>query len=135
MEIRLLFLFMIFFSCNIDNKKDVLNKLEGQWFIDEIKYNGVSYKDYLYSNVLVLKEDSKISIPETLHFEKDKTSTWEVSIIENRIMLSIKSSNLAFKDNYNLTFMIDNKERRAMVLKSDSIYIKAHKFMLNHDNW
>lgn len=125
MKFRLLSLLILLLldSCSL-SKKSLTDKIVGKWAIEKIQFDNEDYKSYLYSNVLIFKENADVSIPETVHFIKDPSSTWK--ILDNN-KLVIESSNLAFKDTFNITFTKRNKDKpRGMELKSDSIYITAY---------
>ena len=124
----ILFITTIFLTSCINERQSFYDKIEGQWAISEIEYAGKNYKNNLYYNLLVFGDENKVSIPETTHFIKDDTSTWEV--IEGTRKVKINSSNLAFKDVFKVEFIKPNaKNPLGMILRSDSIYIKAYKFL------
>ena len=117
-------LFLLFCnSCSL-NKKTIEDQIIGKWAIEEIEFNKKSYKSNLYSNVLIFNHNSDISIPETVHFIEDTNSTWE--ILDNK-KLVIESSNLAFKDTFNIRLIKRNKDKpTGLEIISDSIYILAY---------
>lgn len=133
MKFTYLFLVILLLSC-VKNKELIEDKLKGQWSIDEIEYKDLNYKDYLLSNVLVLNDNYNISIPETFHFEKEEFSFWNLNSSNNNI-LEIECDNQVFKGRFDVKFF-KNKEKKLLgiILKSDSTYIKAHKFLQNYDN-
>lgn len=114
--------FMYFASCGTKNES-LENTIIGLWAIEKIEFNHKDYKNYLYSNVLVFRENSEISIPESVHFIKDLNSNWKFN---DKKKLIIETSNLAFKDTFNVK-IIERTELKpiGIELKSDSIYIQA----------
>ncbi|MDO5969783.1 hypothetical protein Q4Q35_08185 [Flavivirga aquimarina] len=136
MRIIILTLLLVVFSCT-ESEDIIFKKFKGQWSISEIKYNNLNYKDYLNSNVLILKKNNEISIPETVHFNEDRFSFWSFKLDqENQVLLNIESSNHAFRGVFNVEFIKDEKKKLAgMILKSDSIYIKAYKLLQNYNDW
>ncbi len=126
-------LYYIFFGLIIQNlvscsKNDFKSKVEGQWAIEEISFSGKNYKDQLYSNVLIFKEQNQVSIPETFHFKKDGNANWRV--LENNKGILINTSATVFNDTFDVKFInrTDTKPL-GMILKSDKIYIKAFKLL------
>lgn len=106
--------------------------MEGQWAIKEITYSGKSYKDQLYINTLIFKEDNRIFIPETFHFKIDKNATWKTLGNENSIV--IKTLTTVFNDTFNVEFINRTKtEPLGIILKSENIYIKAYKLLDFHN--
>ena len=107
------------------------NQVRGQWAIKEITYSGKSYKDQMYSNVLIFSENNEVSIPETFHFKKDKNATWKS--LENKKSIVINTSTTVFDDTFEVEF-IDRTENDPLgiILKSDTIYIKAFKLLDFH---
>jgi hypothetical protein len=107
------------------------NQIKGQWAIKEITYSGKSYKDQMFSNVLIFKDNNQVSIPETFHFKKDKNATWKS--IENKKSIVINTSATVFEGTFDVEF-IDRTENDPLgiILKSDTIYIKAYKLLDFH---
>ncbi len=126
---------LMFFSCN-NEKNTVYNKLKGQWAIEELKYLNKNYKNNLYSNVLIFEDNNEVSIPESVHFKKDLSSSWSLKEMNNQILLNINSTNIVFNATFNINF-IEDKERklRGIILKSDTIYLKAFKLLQNYNDW
>jgi hypothetical protein len=123
-------------SCDI-NKNIIHKRLLGQWAIEEIKYETKSYKDQMYSNVLIFKEENKLLIPETFHFKKDKTASWTLKRKENNeIEVNINTSNTVFNGVFSVRFIEDKKRKlRGIVLESDIIYVKAYKLLQDYSKW
>ena len=116
-------------SCSENGFK---NEIEGQWAIKEITYSGKSYKDQMYSNALIFDKNNRISIPETFHFKKDRNATW--TALENKKSIVIKTSTTVFNDTFNVEFINRTEnDPLGIILKSDKIYIKAHKLLDFHN--
>ncbi len=134
MKLKILILLtgLIFYSCS-SNQESLKNKIIGKWAIEKIEFNHKDYKSYLYSNVLIFNVNSDISIPETVHFIDNPNSSWK--ILDNK-KLVIESSNLAFKDTFDIKFLKRTKFKpRGLEIKSDSIFIKAFNlFDLENEN-
>ncbi len=114
---------ILFITCSL-NRKSIKNELIGRWAIEKIEFNKKDYKSYLYSNVLIFRENTEISIPETVHFIEDLNSKWKLN---NKNELIIESSNLAFKDTFIIKIIDRTKTKpKGIELKSDSIFIKAY---------
>ncbi|MFI1745947.1 hypothetical protein [Thalassobellus sediminis] len=115
-------------SCSNNSLK---NEIEGQWAIKEITYSGKSYKDQMYTNALIFRENNEISIPETFHFKKDKNATWKV--LENKNSITINTSTTVFDDTFDVEFINRTEnDPLGIILKSDTIYIKAYKLLDFH---
>ena len=130
-----LILVLSFLSCK--SKKELTYKrLVGKWAIEEITYLDKSYKDQLYINAIILKENNNISVPETVHFVKDKNATWKLIERGNDFLIQINTNNTVFNDTFDVKFISD-KERslRGVILKSDTIFIKAFKLLQNYHKW
>lgn len=127
-----IFIFFIFYSCKSKQDK-ILDKLYGQWSIEEIHYDGVNYKEDLYINFMVFEKENRISIPESVHFEKDTISKWYLNIEDkNKYKILIESKDLVFKGVYNVKFIKNESEKLLGIeMTSDSTYIKAYKFFQN----
>ncbi len=118
-------LIFILSSCSYSN---INNEIQGQWAIEELTINGKSYIDQMYSNVLIFKENNRISIPETFHFKKDKNATWKTNKGEDSI--TIKTYTTVFNDTFNVKFISrTGNDPLGIILKSDNIYIKANKLL------
>lgn len=134
----ILLVVFIFFNCNRIEKKTEIeiinNKLHGQWSIDKMIFNNKDYKKYLYINFMVISEKDKISIPESVHFEKDTLATWTLSTTDDILKLVIKTQVETFDGEYDLKF-IKNKEKKILGIEliSDDTYIRAFKFFQNFD--
>ncbi|MDX6183799.1 hypothetical protein SGQ44_15860 [Flavobacterium sp. Fl-77] len=74
-KFKTIFLLLAFLCLSCNKEEKIIDKLVGQWEIREITYNGVNYKEDLYLNFMVFENDNKISIPESIHFEKDYIAT------------------------------------------------------------
>ena len=123
-------LILILFMTSCSNMS-LENQIKGQWAIEEITYSGKSYKDQMFSNVLIFKENNQVSIPETIHFKKDNSANWKT--VENKKSIVINTSTTVFADNFDVEF-IDRTENDPLgiILKSDMIYIKAYKLLDFH---
>ncbi len=127
---------IVFVSSCVEEKQSLYSKLKGQWAINELKYDGLSYKEQLYSNVLIFRDNGVISIPRSAHFEKDRKATWELINENNRTMLVLKTFNKVFKDTFEVRFR-KNKEKQLieLILKSDTISINSYKLLQNYNRW
>jgi hypothetical protein len=122
------FLIITLTSCSSNSLK---NEIEGQWAIKEITYSGKSYKDQMYTNALIFRENNEVSIPETFHFKKDKNATWKV--LENKNSITINTSTTVFDDTFDVEFINRTEnDPLGIILKSDTIYIKAYKLLDFH---
>ncbi len=122
LTILTLAILLVAYSCSL-NKESLTKKIIGKWAIEKIEYNHKDYKSYLYSNVLIFDESYSVSIPETVHFIEDKNSSWKIL---NNKKLVITTSNLAFKDTFDINFINRNEDKPiGLEIKSDSIYIQA----------
>jgi hypothetical protein len=100
---------------------------KGTWYIEEIKYDTIDYKNYLKTNLLLFKGNDKISVPTSLHFmEKDYSSKWSFEIIGKDILLNLKSKNLMFNGVYHVRFFKE-EGLKGIEFKTDTVYIKAYK--------
>lgn len=125
-------LVLLFVSCK-SQEELFLDRFYGQWAIDKIDYNNVNYKEDLYVNFMVFEKDSKVLIPESIHFEKDMSATWKVESTKDR-KVSINCIDAVFNGVYTVKFIKDaDKKLLGIEMKSDSTYIKAFKFFQNYD--
>jgi hypothetical protein len=131
---KYIYLCLVFLILSCKSKEDIiLDKFYGQWAIEEIKYNKVNYKEDLYVNFIVFEKNNKVSIPESVHFEKDKIAEWKIDL-NNKKILSINCVDEVFNGLYNVKFIKDeNKKLLGIEMNSDSTYIKAYKFFQNYD--
>jgi len=121
---------------NSCSKIDMKSRIKGQWAIEEVIYSGKSYKDQMYSNVLIFEDNDKISIPESVHFKKDRSSSWQLLKKNNSMVMIIKSSNKVFTDTFEIKFIKNEKKKlRGVILQSDTIQIEAYKLLQNYDRW
>jgi hypothetical protein len=117
---------MLFNSC-VNINEETHEMFKGTWFIKEIKYDTIDYKNYLLTNLFLFKENSKISVPNSLHFEeKDLNAKWSFEIIGKDILLNLKSKNLMFNGVYNVRFF-NEEGLKGMEIRTDTVYIKAYK--------
>lgn len=74
-------------------------------------------------------------MPLTIHqSNQDKIGKWILTKIDDKVYVSIKSSNEVFNDFFEVYFDNDNKNKLLkMVLKSNKGYIKCSKLLQDFD--
>lgn len=121
-----MFVITTFISCQ-KTKKDVYQDLAGNWAIQKIEYNGMDYKNHIFSmNVIKAGENGKMFLPEIDNFEKDKFALWDFKYQKDSIILFIKSENKIFNGSYRAEFSTFRSTYK-LILKSDSLYLELYK--------
>lgn len=133
---KLFFIILAFViqSC-VSSYQQTFDIFEGRWHISEIQYDTINYKDYLLTNLLLFKENGKVSVPNSLHYrDKDYSAKWSFEIVEGDILLKLRSKNLMFNGLYDVHFF-NEEGLKGMELRTDTVYIKAYKSEFKIPRW
>jgi hypothetical protein len=113
-------------SC-LKTKEDVHNDLNGGWVIHRIIYKGEDYRDHILSiNLIDIKEDYSLSIPEIDDFKKEKNAKWKFDYTKGSIIFTIESVNKVFNNTYKAYFY-ENDTLDKLILKSEFLDLELHK--------
>jgi len=127
-------------SCQ-SQENQIVDKLTGQWVIEEFEYNNKDLKFEYYVNVLSFKNDSLV-LPES----RDSSiimanSDWK--LLENgdqKVLLELSSPDSSFAGVYEIDFFKNyNKKLLGLKLQSDrttlTLYKARQNFDLDGNNW
>lgn len=117
---------LMIISCQ-KSKDEVYEELTGNWAIHNITYNGVDYKNHIFSmNIIKVGEDKKMLLPEVDNFKKDKSALWDFNYEKDSITFFIKSENKIFNGTYGAEFS-EFQLTYKLILKSENLYLELYK--------
>ena len=133
MSYVLLLYSLLFNSCQ-NNEDIILNKLKGDWSIEQISYDNNNYLNNLYTNVFFLEDHNSVTLPQTFDSEEEN-AIWNISKKGNNIIVEIKSKNQIFNSKFEVKFIKNyDKKLLGIELKSHKTRIVAYKFLQDFEN-
>ncbi len=121
---------MLFISVTLSSCKQNLQSylIEDGWIIKEYRYNQEDLTPLLSINLINFNKSNKCDIPFLNGYDNNKDFNTEWYFDKEKSIINIKSNNHFFNGKFELCLKKDYELKKVyMVLKSDSIYIKAYK--------